>query len=146
MRCPACSVENKQGNYENRVQSLKRNLSNIDDNRLEFAAAMGLAVFGLWLLNPLSTFTIYASSYAFMATIMPEDAWGALFLAIGLFAIAGVWFNRFAIRRIGVLALFVAQVFLLVSIGSQSKWQSTGIEDHFAWVVISAWAYLRHIR
>lgn len=126
---------------------LKAGLANFDDSRIEFAVALSMAVFGLWLINPWTDpFTYNIGAYAFMAQAAPKWAWGSVFLMFGLVSLAGLWACSIWTRRIGTTLVFFGRIFLLVSIGVQANWQPTVVPDHAVWAFLTAWAYLRHLR
>ena len=68
-----------------------------DSTSLEWLCAAVKTVWGLWLLLPLHTFASAPTVYR-VAASLPEWAWGAAFLALGL-AQARAWYVDARLRR-----------------------------------------------
>ena len=72
----------------------------------EFWGSTMLIAMGVWLLLPMSTFSVIPA-YRFMGTVAPEPVWGIASLGLGLFQSAG---NISKVRRMRSTGSFVASV------------------------------------
>lgn len=80
----------------------------MDTRSLETASAATLALVGLVLLLPASTFAANPVAFGAMR-FLPETVWGGLFMALGLWQSYAVVVNRPALRRwasLGAMAVF----------------------------------------
>ena len=112
-------------------------LRRIIDAPLEFMASLELVVFGLTLLAPGNSFDV-SHAYGLLAEFMPEDAWGILFTAIGIFTLWCLLRGNTKERRFSMMVAF--SVYLLMFVAFMiSAFSTTTVYGVFA--IAAGWAY-----
>lgn len=104
----------------------------------EFFTSLSLMLLGIWLI-------IYPNlpAYAYLTKITPWQIWGEFFFIVGFVSRFGLLTQKYRVRHIGILAVLFCRLFLLISAGLSTHWISPTIPEHFAWCIISIWAYFR---
>jgi hypothetical protein len=117
----------------------------LDRTRLGLRGAflLGLAevdlVYGAGLLFP-SEETRHSSAYAWRQEFLPTEAWGAVWMAVGVFLITQAWSRRD--RPAFTVAIVIKLVWAVVAVGSWiagpvgQGWQTAGLFFGFAWVAL----------
>lgn len=96
--------------------------------------------YGLWLLLPVNSFA-NSVSYEAMAELLPEWAWGVLFLTAGGVMLTGVLKRRRVWQEQGVFALCVLWAIVFGSMAAVN-WASTGIPTYFMLSLICGADYI----
>lgn len=116
-------------------------LKSIAQRWAEVISALGVILWGVWLLNPLVLSFQQYSVYGIMARYAREEIWGTLAVTAGLIIIVGLHIHSNLARRVGLIGVIFFRAFSFVFIGIQTEFSSNGIPDFFLWTVLAIYAY-----
>jgi hypothetical protein len=108
----------------------------------ELLGVLGALGWGGWLLNPVWNSFSTTPSFAAMAALAPEWAWGAAVMLIGLAEGYGLLADVPILRKVTALLL----TFVWASVGAMIAYANiaaTGVVVYPLLAVSSGWAYLR---
>lgn len=113
-------------------------------HRFEFVTALGVLLWGAWLLNPfVDTFVRYVNVYAEMSKHATENQWGAGALVIGITGLFGLLRDNKHMRRASMLGALAFRAFTLMFVGLQTNFTANGVPDILLWTSIAMTAYIR---
>jgi hypothetical protein len=112
----------------------------IDSMPLEAVLSVQAVLFGAFLILPDSAF-LHVQVYRALSSIAPEEAWGIVFLALGISELVAIHFNWRRFRSsCAALALFM---WLFVDLGSWiSNVESAATVTYFTFVLIAMWSVI----
>lgn len=111
--------------------------------RLELFSALGVTLWGSFLVNPFVNNFAITNSYAEMAKHATENEWGTGAVIIGLISLIGIMFQEKSLRRAGMLGVLAFRTFTLILVGAQNHFLNTGTGDFFLWALMALVAYVR---
>ena len=108
---------------------------------IEIILAFHSTTLGLYLLLPFDTFGS-SPSFAIMAAIAPEWAWGSVILACGLGLLAAMWIGSVH-WRLRILIL-LAHLWLIIAVAvAVANYRSSGVISYVFFCIIYIATYLR---
>jgi hypothetical protein len=112
----------------------------LDKKHLEFLPAVFELLWGLWIINPWENTFAITSAYRIMAGVMPEWAWGALLLVLGIIQLIVIFRGTLHMRAISsVTCLFIfLSLALLIFFGNPA---SVTIPTYLIFAICEWFAY-----
>ena len=116
-------------------------LKNIARHWAEVISALGVVLWGTWLLNPFVLSFQQYGVYGIMARYAREEIWGTLAVTAGLIVIVGLHIHNKLARRVGLIGVVFFRAFSFAFIGLQTQFTSNGVPDFFLWMCLAMYAY-----
>lgn len=124
------------------LRRLRALLASYDFEPAEFLVGAACLGWGVWLLNPLWDTFGGSPTFAAMAQAAPEWAWGVFMALLGGMALAGMLWDRMALRRAASFGLAMAWAFVAATFW-QSNLPSTGSVTYPLLALAAVWSFWR---
>lgn len=102
-------------------------------------SSLGVLGWGIQLLNPLTdVFVLYESQLSYFKDLYPNEwVWGVAGVLVGGMSLYGFIKQKKIICMFGLYGVLWFRILTILLVGFRTNFQSTGLYDFIAWVIIS---------